>query len=161
MTIAECIDEVMEAVQAATAGLGFEPPDDSGGDPVGLHYYRHQIPRSANDSRTDPFPYVIVRTTEGEASRDRRTLSGFDTVILIGVRKQDLESTAYLSAAELLQRLIIYFSEHPSTEHFFLSGNTIPWSLTGDEQDWPYAGGGILLHWEATPVNHFEEDDYA
>lgn len=109
------------------------------------------------ENQEDPYPYAIVRVSDGEITQ----IDGGQTVqvlIIFGVIDRDLENQGHKGVLNLIQKVYERFSKNAILAAKYECVMPISWALQ-DEPSFPYFIGGMTLNFLTHPIRR--EDPYA
>jgi hypothetical protein len=163
MTINNLRDELADAVTEALEDMRFPKADGSteAEDQIPINIYKGRLPVKTGSDASAPFPYVIVKVVEGTAPGDRRDPASYRTLLLIGVRERNTDADGFYTVSDIVERLLIYFSQHQELEHYFRDDRDIRWTVNDSDELFPYAYAGLELFWSGyAPAPTEQEDPY-
>lgn len=108
-------------------------------------------------NQEDPYPYAIVRVSDGEITK----IDGDQQVrvlIIFGVIDRRLENQGHKGVLNLIQRVYERFSKNAILAAKYECVMPIDWTLQ-DEPSFPYFIGGMELNFITHPIRR--EDPYA
>ena len=104
----------------------------------------------------DPFPYVIVRISQGNV-KDPNNAQTVDVVFIIGVYDDDPSKTGFDGVLNIISRIYERYAKNPLVHgnkakiRFDGEQQLFHWVLQ-DDDTWPYFFGAIQAEFELMPI---------
>lgn len=128
------------------------PPD--GEDPS---YFEEGLGITDPVKAEDPYPYAIVRLTDGSI-KDIDGNQAVNVFIILGVYDDDLSNQGHKDILNMIQKIYERFAKNAILARKYECMHPISWTLQ-EEESFPYFIGGIALTFETLAIRR--EDPYA
>lgn len=109
-----------------------------------INVLEQNLPIQMDDEDTEPFPYLLIKVTDGDIPEDESQYTVIVNMI-IGIYYSDEDAQGEDIILNVIQEIIERFRKHPVLKAFTMQ-NQVKWALT-DEVTHPYYFGGIETHW--------------
>ena len=106
------------------------------------------LPKRESEEDDDPFPYIIVRLSEGQIASQADAYA-VDTYLLIGAYDGSTENNGHRTVMEIIEKIQQRYEENPCLAGKYVLQDPVSWALQ-DEESWPYFFGAMSLTWSAT-----------
>lgn len=122
--------------------------------------YLQNLPMQQTEEDLDPFPYFIVRVSEGEIESDEGP-QDVTILLLFGTYDEERDNQGFKDILIMIEKVQQHFRRFPLLLNKYRIKPNMAWSLQEDEaaETYPYYFGGMELHFETAVVQ--KEDPYA
>lgn len=145
MTARELQQDVIVDLAEAFRGRLYKAPD---GTDKAVTIAEQNLPKRESEDDDDPFPYIIVRLSEGQIVSQT---DGYDvdTLLLLGAYDDSPENNGHRAIIEMIEKIQKRYEETPCLAGKYVLQDPVAWALQ-DEESWPYFFGAMNLTWRAT-----------
>ena len=105
----------------------------------------------------DPYPYIIVRTADGEIE-DENSAQQVNLTLLIGIFDPDYNKQGHKDILNIISKVYERFAKCPILNGKYTIQYPILWTLQ-DEESYPFYFGGMNLTFEIAAIRR--EDPYS
>lgn len=106
------------------------------------------LPKRESEDDDDPFPYIIVRLSEGQIA-SQTDAHDVDTILLLGAYDDSPKNNGHRIILEMVEKIQQHYEENQILTGRFVLKDPVAWALQ-DEESWPYFFGAMNLTWQAT-----------
>lgn len=123
------------------------------GEKVSPTGYIQNLPMQQSEEDLEPFPYFIVRVTEGEIEGDEGP-QDVTILILFGSYDDERDNQGFKDILIMIERVQQHFRRYPLLLNKYRIKPNMAWSLQEDEaaETFPYYFGGMELHFETAVI---------
>ncbi len=114
-----------------------------GGDTAPVSVFAQNLPKRKSEEDDDPFPYIIVRLSEGGITTQTDPHK-VEVVLLVGIFDDDLSNQGHRAVLEILETIQHHFEEVPLLDGQFVFVDPFEWALQ-DEESYPYFFGAAKM----------------
>lgn len=124
------------------------------GEEVNINVFSQNLPFRNSDDEEEPFPYIIVRLTEGIIN-NAESEQDVTTQLLIGTYDNSEDANGHKDTINIIQKIHERFFKNPVLAKKYIIQSPFKWVLQ-EEDTWPYYFGGIEVSWK---TRSFERED--
>ena len=124
------------------------------GEEVNINVFSQNLPFRNSDDEEEPFPYIIVRLTEGSIN-DTESEQDVTTQLIIGTYDNSEDANGHKDTINIIQKIHERFFKNPVLAKKYIIQAPFKWVLQ-EEDTWPYYFGGIEVSWK---TRSFERED--
>ncbi|RDY28653.1 hypothetical protein [Lachnotalea glycerini] len=121
-----------------------------------IKVFEQNLPIQLNDKDTEPYPYLLVRITDGEIPENEKEYT-IAINIMIGIYNNNVDAQGEDIVLNIIQDVLERFRKNPILDRKFIMQEKVKWALQ-DEQTHPYYFGGLLTYWTVPLIQR--EDIY-
>lgn len=123
------------------------------GEDLGIKVFEQNLPIN-NDDEYDPYPYIIVRITEGEI-KDLYSNNSVQLMLIIGTYDDSNKADGHKDVLNIIQKIFERFRKNPNLSNKYVIQDSFKFALS-EEDTWPYYFGGIEIGFD---IHTIERED--
>lgn len=118
------------------------------GEDINFQIYAQNLPAKTEKKDTEYFPYVVIRTTDGNEHQEQEEISNICTMnFVIGVYDQSDDNLGEKDVLNAIEKIIYRLKTKKYYDSAFELTTPLKW-LIHSENTYPYYYGGIETHWK-------------
>ncbi len=130
---------------------------DPYGEEADINIFSQNLPFINSDEEEDPFPYIIVRISEGIIN-DIESQQEVTTQLIIGTYDDSKEANGHKDTLNIIQKIHERFFKNNVLANKYIMQTPFKWVLQEEDTN-PYYFGGIEVSWETRTIE--KEDRFA
>lgn len=130
---------------------------DPYGEEADINIFSQNLPFINSDEEEDPFPYIIVRISEGIIN-DIESQQEVTTQLIIGTYDDSKEANGHKDTLNIIQKIHERFFKNNVLANKYTMQTPFKWVLQEEDTN-PYYFGGIEVSWKTRTIE--KEDRFA
>lgn len=154
MTVFYLQEDLIDELKKVFKGVRLKDPY---GDESDINIFSQNLPFVNVDEEEEPFPYIIVRVTEG-AINDVESEQELTTQLLVGIYDDSKEANGHKDILNIIQKIHERFFKNNVLANKYVMQTPFKWVLQEEDTN-PYYFGGIEVSWKTRTIE--KEDKFA
>lgn len=154
MTVFYLQEDLIDELKKVFKGFKLKDPYGNESD---INIFSQNLPLINIDEEEEPFPYIIVRVTEG-AINDIESEQELTTQLLVGIYDDSQEANGHKDILNIIQKMHKRFFKNNVLANKYVMQTPFKWVLQEEDTN-PYYFGGIEVSWKTRTIE--KEDKFA
>ncbi|CAI3570716.1 hypothetical protein [Clostridium neonatale] len=154
MTVFYLQEDLIDELKKVFKGFKLKDPYRNESD---INIFSQNLPLINIDEEEEPFPYIIVRVTEG-AINDIESEQELTTQLLVGIYDDSQEANGHKDILNIIQKIHERFFKNNILANKYVMQTPFKWVLQEEDTN-PYYFGGIEVSWKTRTIE--KEDKFA
>lgn len=148
-------DALCEEIKRILSGRTYLTP---AGKHVPMNVFPQSIPLIETDEEEDPFPYAIVRMSDGADDNVYDSKYIVEMVVIVGIYSEDKQAQGHRELLNVFNLVYERFKKNPSLDNQFVYDGGYRWTIQEDDY-FPYYFGAFKMNFAIPAIRR--EDPFA